>query len=240
MSYEAINNPHKIVYLGRRGNSVIRTVDPVYLITFIMKKTLISLCAAIMAVASGYGRESYTMPISSGSAGLQSTSISGEGYDVIAPPPMSYASVAASRWRFGGSIGFNTNDRYTHVNIAPQIGYAITNGITVGGGVSYTYYDNKKYDYTENYFGMHLYARAYPIRYITLYAQPELQRRWGKDRQGKSESELIGCFLLGGGFVIPTGPNGGMSITFYYDVIQDNHSPYGNHIGYSIGYTIRL
>lgn len=157
------------------------------------------------------------------------------------PPAYTRAAVTTpSRWRLGGNIGFGFNDDFTNINIAPKIGYALTKGVTVGGGVSYNYYENKRYDFSENYFGMNLFASLHPVQYITIFIQPEGQRRWGKDQWGHSTSEFLPCFLVGGGVIIPTGGRSGMSITFYYDVIRNDHSPYGDHIGYSVGYTFML
>lgn len=144
------------------------------------------------------------------------------------------------RWQLGGNVGFGFSDDFTNINIAPKIGYSVTRGITVGGGVSYNYFENKRYDFNENYFGMNVFVSVHPIQYISVFVQPEGQRRWGSDRWGRSESEFLPCVLIGGGLVIPTGPRGGMSVTFYYDVVQNEHSPYGDRVGYAVGYTLRL
>lgn len=160
--------------------------------------------------------------------------------DLRIPPAYQAQQQEPSRWRLGGNIGFGISDDFTNINIAPKIGYALTQALTVGGGMSYNYYENKRYDFSENYFGMHLYASVHPIQYISIFVQPEGQRRWGSDRWGRSESQFLPCLLVGGGIVIPTGYRSSMSVTVYYDVIQDDYSPYGNRIGYAIGYTFRL
>lgn len=151
-------------------------------------------------------------------------------------PAARIAKDRKGRWHIGGNMGMGFGD-YTNISIAPQIGYSWNKYFTLGGGISYNYYEHKRADYSLNYLGMHLYGRAYPIDYITLYAQPELQRRWGRVRDQKTSEELFGCLLLGAGVVIPAGNRGGMIVTFYYDVIQNPYSPYGNRIGYSVGYS---
>ncbi len=184
-------------------------------------KLLLCLAAATMTAYLAPGQQRYAKPRTSVSAGMS-------------------RATTPSRWQLGGNIGFGFNNDYTNINIAPKIGYALTRGLTVGGGMNYNYYENKRYDFTENYFGMHLFASVHPIRYISIFVQPEGQRRWGTDRWGSSETEFLPCVLVGGGIVIPTGARGGMSVMVYYDVVQDPHSPYGNRIGYSVGYTFRL
>ncbi len=147
---------------------------------------------------------------------------------------------AVSRWRVGGNIGFGFGSDITNINIAPQIGYAFSDWVTVGGGMSYNYYDDSRYGYTDNYFGMNVFANIYPIQYMSILIQPEGLRRWGKDAWGRSESQFVPCLLVGAGVVIPTGYRGGMNIMFYYDVVQDDYSPYSDRIGCSIGYTFTL
>ncbi len=162
------------------------------------------------------------------SAGKTTTAIKSKG-------SQSYSS---GRIVLGGTLGMSFGD-YTNINVSPQIGYMVSNYLTLGGGVSYNYYGQKNSDYTRNYLGANLYARAYPIQYLSFYAQPEVQRSWGKVSAAEKTENVCACLLLGAGLVLPTS-SGGVNITFYYDVLQQPSSPYGNKIGYSIGYTFRL
>ncbi|MCC8147318.1 MAG: hypothetical protein LIO93_12985 [Bacteroidales bacterium] len=126
---------------------------------------------------------------------------------------------------FGASFGSNSSS----VKISPQVGYAITEKFSAGVGVGYTYYG---YDnISENYAGMNLYARLRPWRYIQIHAQPELYRTWGT-----FESEVVPCFLIGGGVILPMGTLGGISFSLSYDLIQNNRTPYSDNLIYSIGY----
>ncbi len=150
----------------------------------------------------------------------------------------SSSSFSSKRIVLGGTVGMGFGN-YTNINVSPQIGYMVTDYLTLGGGVSYNYYGEKDYDYSRNYLGANLYARAYPIQYLTLYVQPEVQRSWGKSGGVKDAEDVFACLLLGAGVVLPTG-NGGVTLTFYYDVLQHHSSPYGNKIGYSVGYIFRL
>lgn len=139
-------------------------------------------------------------------------------------------------WEFGGSLGLSFGD-YTNINISPQIGYRFNQYFSLGGGVSYNYYDDKDYDYSLNYLGFNMYMRIYPVRYFMIFGQPEIHRRWGSIHGEDNKSEVFSCMLVGAGAIIPMGARSGMTISVHYDVSQNKYSPYGDNIGYSIGYT---
>lgn len=139
----------------------------------------------------------------------------------------------------GGHFGMSFGD-YTNINISPQIGYRFNRYVSLGGGMNYNYYNDSDRNYHLNYLGLNLYARAYPTRYLMAYIQPEMQRRWGKVSGADTEDKLFGCLLVGGGAVIPVGPRSGMTVTVYYDLVQNDYSPYGDNIGYSVGYTFNF
>ncbi len=135
----------------------------------------------------------------------------------------------------GGSLGLNFSNYYTLINIAPQIGYALSSKFTAGAGISYNYYHYNDYDESYHYMGFNLFGRLNPIRYISLQVQPEIYRMWGSINDQSIKSRVIPCFLVGAGVNIPAG-RGGISTMFFYDVVQNNDSPYGNQVFYSIGY----
>lgn len=137
-----------------------------------------------------------------------------------------------------GGLGLQFGD-YTVVNVAPQVGYNFTNYLNAGAGFTYTYYKEKynQLKQTNSYFGLNLYGKLYPIPYVVLMVQPELNRMWQtvKDiRTGISEKteEVVPVCLVGGG--VRFGP---MTLMLQYDLAQDKYSPYGNRIFYSVGYT---
>lgn len=157
-----------------------------------------------------------------------------------AAPGISVGSRSANgKWSFGGSVGMSFGN-YTSVSISPQVGYMWNNIFALGLGLSYNYYDHKDRDYTLNYVGLNLSLRLFPIRYVHLYAQPEVYRRWGSVHGKDTEEKVFAALLLGGGLSLPVGPSSTMHITLYYDVIQDKYTPHGNKIGYSIGYTFNF
>ncbi len=136
----------------------------------------------------------------------------------------------------GGQFGFNITNGQTAINVSPQLGYRFNQYLTAGAGVGYSYYSYKdvfNQKYSQNYLGMNIYGQVNPIKYVALKVQPEVYQMWGQN----IETQTIPCLLVGAGATIPTGNNGGVSMMFYYDVAQNDFSPYGKDIFYSIGYT---
>jgi hypothetical protein len=78
-----------------------------------------------------------------------------------------------------------------------------------------------------------------------LQVQPEANYIWGKDinfnprQEYKFDPQIVPSLLLGGGAVLPAGRSA-MLISVFYDVIQNENSPYGNrpfiNIGYNVGF----
>lgn len=138
-----------------------------------------------------------------------------------------------SKLVIGGSLGFAFGNHSTSINISPQVGYAFSKYLTAGGGVSYTYYDYRSS--SQNYLGLNLFGRAYPIDYLTIQVQPELYSMWGSYSGVKYDNRVVPCLLVGAGITIPAG-RGGVNMMLYYDVVQDDWSPYSSEIFYSVGY----
>ncbi|MDH6354542.1 hypothetical protein M2132_000870 [Dysgonomonas sp. PH5-45] len=140
----------------------------------------------------------------------------------------------------GGTLGLQFGD-YTLINVAPQVGYDFSKMFNAGVGFTYTYY---KDDYTfgtykGSYFGLNLYGRLYPVNFLVLMVQPEINRMWQKWDDGYGYEEKIEKFvpavLVGAG--VRLGP---MTAMIQYDVVQDKYSPYGDRLFYSIGYTFNF
>ncbi len=153
--------------------------------------------------------------------------------------PVSTSKFDKSKLLFGGTFGFGWGSDTRSLNISPQIGYQFNQYVAAGLGIGYSYYRYDYYDYdwgkdkvTQNYLGFNIYGQVNPIRYIALRVQPEIYSMWGKNIPSKT----VPCFLVGAGVTIPAGRVGGVSMMFYYDVAQNDYSPYGKEIFYSIGY----
>lgn len=155
--------------------------------------------------------------------------------------PSSGSKFDPSKLTYGGNFGFQGGN-YTSVNISPQVGYNFSKHFTAGLGVGYTYYRDKywsggeQYRLTNNYVGMNCFMRAYPIDFLVLSVQPEGNRMWKTIKlhgeEVHSDDKFIGSVIIGGGFRYR-----GMLAMIQYDVVQDDDSPYGNKIFYSVGFS---
>ena len=137
-------------------------------------------------------------------------------------------------WYFGGGIGMSFGD-YTNINVAPQVGYRFGRHFSLGAGVSYNYYKDKDYDNTLNYLGANLNAKLYPIDYLFVFVQPEVQHRWGRLGREKRDESTFGVMLAGAGLSLPVSYNTRLVVSAYYDVLQNKHTPHGDKVGYSVG-----
>ncbi len=149
------------------------------------------------------------------------------------------SSFDKSKISLGGTFGFGFSNYYTSIQISPQVGYTFSRIFTAGAGISYSYYHYSDYDLTQNYLGFNVFGRINPVKYITLQFQPEIYRMWGSHQNQSIESRNVPCFLVGGGITVPAG-RGGISAMLFYDVVQDDYSPYGNEVFYSVGYVFNF
>lgn len=151
----------------------------------------------------------------------------------------------------GGNLGASFGN-YTFINVSPQVGYIFNRYVTAGVGVNFLYqsvksYYGNLYAYKDNlgYAGMNVFGRFFPVRFLFISAQPELNYSWGKrkfnndyslESDYKLPGKMVPSFLLGAGAVLsPTG-KGGMYVSLQYDVIQNSRSPYGTRPFLNIGF----
>ena len=144
-----------------------------------------------------------------------------------------------NRLVIGGSLGASFGN-YTFVNVTPQVGYMFNQYITAGVGLNYIFNSYKESDYkwNNNFAGVNLFARVFPVRFLYVSAQPEINYSWGKEKYGDAEQKLEGkwmpaCLVGAGAVLSPTG-KGGMYIGIQYNLVQYKaedyyRSPYGNH-----------
>lgn len=155
-----------------------------------------------------------------------------------------------SRLFFGGNFGLSFGT-VTLINVSPQIGYHFNDYFAAGAGVNFIYssfrqrYIQSIDDYRENYgvTGLNIFGRVYPIQYVLLQVQPELNYTWGKIKyydgtpSQKLDPKFVPSLLGGAGAVIPEG-NGAFIIMVQYDLLQNNRSPYGKQAFFNFGYNI--
>lgn len=150
---------------------------------------------------------------------------------------------------FGGNFGLGFGSISTLVNVSPQIGYRFNRHLAAGAGVNFIYssykyqFSNPQYKEAFGVAGLNVFGRVYPIDYILLQVQPELNYTWGKWKfydgtpDQKLDSKIVPSLLGGAGAVIPAG-RGALIVMVQYDLLQNERSPYGNRAFYNFGYNI--
>lgn len=152
-----------------------------------------------------------------------------------------------SKLFYGGNFGMTFGD-YTLINISPQIGYRFNEYLAAGGGVNFQYISLKERDYgnpvdrkSQGVVGLNIFGRVYPFRQFMLQAQPEMNYVFGKIRyynppsRTNLDASIVPSLLLGGGIVFPAG-RGAFIVSVFYDVLQQQNSPYSNKPFFNFGY----
>ena len=150
-----------------------------------------------------------------------------------------------SKLFYGGNFGLSFGNRFTLINVSPQVGYRFNRYLAAGTGINFIYSSSKYefYGFRDNYgvAGLNIFGRFYPIEQILLQVQPEMNYTWGKRKyDGGSEQKLDGEFvpslLVGAGAAIPIGNRGAMIVMLQYDVLQRERGPYGKNAFINVGF----
>ena len=146
---------------------------------------------------------------------------------------------------FGGTLGASFGN-FTFVNVSPIVGYRFNRFFAAGTGINFIYSNSDYgwYKYEYGIVGLPIFGRFYPINFLFIHAQPEMNYNWGKIKytNGQPEEKLdpkfVPSVLVGAGAAIPLGGNGrsAMTVMYQYDLVQDPRSPYGTNPFLSIGF----
>jgi hypothetical protein len=157
-------------------------------------------------------------------------------------PPKNKRSIK-ERFYVGGYLGLQFGT-YTSIDISPLLGYRITPDFNVGIGLLYTY---TSFDYgppvgqhgysswggrlSTNYTLFNLISLGVEYQYRTV----ELYNSF----ENSFQNQGVNVLFLGGGFRQKVGRNTFMFIMAYYDILQEQYTPYPNvvfRIGVSAGF----
>lgn len=141
-----------------------------------------------------------------------------------------------SKMRYGANIGLSLSRNYSSINIGPQIGYQASPYFMFGLGVQYNYNKVRGYRYNNstlyknNLIGANAFGYFYPMRFITIFAQPEINYFWSNviDENTGDISRSNGpapSMLVGAGLRL-----GRSHITVNYDLVQHTNSPYSDNV----------
>ena len=133
-----------------------------------------------------------------------------------------------SKVRYGINLGLSLSRSYSAFNFGPQAAYQFNDYFMGGAGLKYYYIKSKTTRATNknNLFGINLFGYTYPLRFITFFAQPELNYLWSTHT-----TETTGEVSKTNGFTLSLLIGGGLRlgrshITLNYDLIQNINSPY--------------
>ncbi|HRO41389.1 MAG TPA: hypothetical protein PL009_01050 [Flavipsychrobacter sp.] len=167
----------------------------------------------------------------------------------------------ASRLVIGGTLGFGMADKVLAFNIAPMVGYRITDKLAAGVGFGYQYFKQDDFFEIVNYNTNEVYFRDFKASMISasvwarylilerLFAHAEYEHNffsfddyeynYVRNEIDKFKEKIdVPSVLLGGGYRQPIGENASMYIMGFYDVLQREFSPYRGSIQPRIGFTI--
>jgi len=144
---------------------------------------------------------------------------------------------SAQRITYGGTFGGSFTTNTSAITIAPQVGYNFTDQFNAGVGIRYSYlnFNNGASNEKNHYAGFNIYGRTKILQFLLLQVQPEINHVWWTvDNLGDKTSgtEFVPSLIVGAGFW-----HQNVYAMFYYDLVQNQRSPYGNTIGYSVGFS---
>jgi len=126
----------------------------------------------------------------------------------------------------GGNMGLSLGTDNTVISVSPIIGYRITNELSAGVGVSYTYQNVKIFNDKQsfNHYGGSVFAR-YTI-YEPFFAMAQYE--FMSYDNGEFGRFGYNAFLMGGGIMQPLGGNAMLAFTALYNFsyLEGEPGPY--------------
>ena len=132
-----------------------------------------------------------------------------------------------TKLRLGANIGLSLSRNYTYLGVGPQIGYQFNNYFMAGAGIKYYHLKRNlsEYERKNNLLGFNLFGYIYPIRFITIFAQPELNYIWSNITYNTGEritnNGIAPSLVVGAGLKL-----GYTHVTINYDLGQHSNSPH--------------
>ena len=146
----------------------------------------------------------------------------------------------SDRLYFGGSFGLQFGTQ-TFVEIAPIVGYRLTNRLYGGLGLKYQYYkyNDNYYTYSSNVYGGGPFAQFIVYEGLFLHAEYEILNLEVPDLYYQHYTrQNIESIFLGGGYRQMIGNRSSMDILLLYNINDNAYSPYSNpilRIGFGFG-----
>ena len=144
------------------------------------------------------------------------------------------------RLYFGGNFGMQFGT-VTLIDASPLVGVMITPKSSSGVGVTYQYFNDRRFIGGEtSSYGGRLFSRYNVLPNIFLHAEYESINFDNYNfRTDDFERIWSNALFLGGGYFAPFGPRGGANFTFLYNMLHDNlRSPYGEPYVIRVGFVL--
>ncbi|MHC1707945.1 MAG: hypothetical protein AB9842_10555 [Bacteroidales bacterium] len=145
---------------------------------------------------------------------------------------------------FGGNLGFQFGT-VTLVDVSPLIGYRFTDQIMAGAGISYQFFEDKRFDpdFSTSIYGGRLFGRYYFLENFFAHAEYELLNYdFGfVDPFGYFNTRRVNAnnMYVGAGLVLPIGQRSAFNIMLLYNLNENAESLYSNPV-YRVGFTIGM
>lgn len=144
------------------------------------------------------------------------------------------------RLYYGGNFGMQFGT-ITLIDISPLVGVMITPRFSSGAGLTYQYFNDRRYfGGTASSYGGRVFSRYNILPNIFLHAEHE-SINFDNYNIITDQFERIwsNAFFLGGGYFSPFGSRGGVNFTFLYNLRHDNlRSPYGEPYVIRVGFVL--
>lgn len=157
------------------------------------------------------------------------------------PRNNSRSGVFENRIFTGGDFGLQFGSQ-TYIQIAPLVGYRITDQFSAGITGKYIYYSVKSdyagFDYKTNIYGGGIFTRYNVIEEVFLYAEFEALSLEIPISVFEMNRRIVSGLFLGAGYRQFIGDYSSLNLMLLFDVIEDQYSPYSNpqiRIGFDFG-----
>lgn len=146
-------------------------------------------------------------------------------------------------WFFGGMLGGSWSSYGGSLEVAPVVGYKVTEDFHVGSRITYIY---SSYDYpgygrkSFNDYGASLFARHRFLKMLFAHVEYEvLSVEYFTDPNSSATARrTINNLFVGGGLFQSMGGRGFATIAILWNVLDSQYSPYSNpiiRVGFGVG-----
>ena len=147
-----------------------------------------------------------------------------------------------SLWKklfYGGGLGLSFGNP-NYIDIAPIVGYRITEKVSAGVGITYQYYDYNygSYNFSTDVYGGSVFGRYYFRK--NLFAHGEVEYLNLADFNYVDKRIGVESVLVGGGFIQRFSRNAGIVAMVLYNLTQSEYSPYASPVIIRVGVNIGI